>query len=144
MLKSDVRHGSAPGESDDKYQQTKNDRTLAHSLATIPAGLEVVPADGKQFEQVEKEAVQAEPEAIPRDGKEEPEISAPPYEAFASSERPHAERRRCGLKPGFFWATIAFLVLALALIVGLGSGLGARRSRKSSTCDSCMYPRWGP
>jgi len=141
MFGSDMRHGPLPGESNDKHQQQRSDKALAHSLASIPAGLEVVPTNDKQSHQAEKETVQPLPEAISQDGKEVSYMSAPPYEAVAPVEARHADRRTCGLKPRYLWAIIASLVLALALAVGLGSGLGTRESRESSTCDPCMHPR---
>jgi len=134
-----MRHESLPGQSDDKHQQVRADKALADSLSSMPAGLEVVPTNDKHFHQAEKETAQALPEAISQDGKEVVEFWAPPYETLAAPEAPHAERRRCGLKPRYFWAMSASLVLALALVVGLASGLGLKRSRKHSTCDSCTY-----
>lgn len=140
---SSVPHPGVPsGESDDKHQQVWADKALADTLASMPAGLEVVPTDDKHFHQAEKETVQALPEAISQDGKEVTEHWAPPYETLAPSEAPPAERRRCGLKPRYFWAMITSLVLVLALVVGLASGLGVKRSRKTSNCDSCMHHGW--
>ena len=140
MLESDLRHGSMSGESGDKHQQVRADKALAHSLATMPAGLEVVTAHHTPFQKAEKETVQELPEAISQDGKEVSSIWAPPYKAPVSSETRQAERRRCGLKPRYFWTIAASLVIILAVVVGLASGLGTRRSRKSSDCDPCMYP----
>lgn len=139
MNRSGPHAGTPSGESDNKHQQVRADKALADSLASMPAGLEVVPINDKHFHQAEKETVQALPEAISQDGKQVSETWAPPYETLALPETPQAERRKCGLKPRYFWAMIAFMVLALALIVGLASGLGVRRSQKSSTCDSCMH-----
>ncbi|KAM0708981.1 hypothetical protein Q7P35_003017 [Cladosporium inversicolor] len=135
MFGSHVLHGLPSGESDDKHQQVQADKALAHSLASMPAGLEVVPRHHTHFQQAEKEIVQELPEAISQDGKEVLGILAPPHKILAPSETRQAERRRCGLKPRYFYATMASLVVVLALIVGLGSGLGTRRSRVSSNCD---------
>lgn len=142
MFRSVSHHGAPTDESDDKHEQGRTDQALVDSLASIPAGLEVVPSNDKHFYQAEKETVQVLPEAISQDGKEVSEIWAPPHEALALPEAPRAERRRCGLAPRYFWAVTASLVLALALAVGLASGLGVRRSRKPSTCDSCMHHAW--
>lgn len=142
MFGSHVLHGLPSGESDDKHQQVQADKALAHSLASMPAGLEVVPRHHTHFQQAEKEIVQELPEAISQDGKEVLGILAPPHKILAPSETRQAERRRCGLKPRYFYATMASLVVVLALIVGLGSGLGTRRSRVSSNCDPCMHPQW--
>jgi len=139
MSGSDLYPGLLSDGSDNKHQQVRADKALADSLASMPAGLEVVPTNDKHFHQAEKETVQALPEAISQDGKEVSEFWAPPYETLASSETPQTERRTCGLKPRYFWAMIASLMLALALVVGLASGLGVRRSQKASTCDSCMH-----
>jgi hypothetical protein len=141
MFSSVARPRAPSGESDDKHQQVRADKALADTLASMSAGPEVVPTDDKHFHQAEKETVQALPEAISKDEKEVSEAWAPPYETLALSEARHAEHRKCGLKPRYFWAVTAFLVLALALIVGLASGLGVRRSRKPSNCDSCMHPQ---
>lgn len=141
MFESDLRHGSMSGQSDDKHQQVRADKALAHSLASMPAGLEVVTTHHTQFQQAEKETVQVLPEAISQDGKEVSSTLAPPYKGPVSSESRQAERRRCGLKPRHFWTIAASLVIILAVVVGLGSGLGTRRSRKSSDCDPCMHPR---
>jgi hypothetical protein len=141
MFGSVPHHGAPSGESDDKHQQERVDKALADSLASMPAGLEVVPTNDKHFHQAEKETVQTLPEAISQDGKEVLENTwAPPHKTIALSEAPLAERRRCGLKPRYFWAVITSSILALALVVGLASGLGVKRSRKASTCDSCMHP----
>ena len=142
MNRSGPHHGTPSGESDNKHQQVRADKALAYSLASMPAGLEVVPTNDKHFHQAEKETVQVLPEAISQDEKEVTETYAPPYETLAPPEAPDAGRRRCDLKPRYFWSMIASLVLALGLIVGLASGLGVRRSRKSSTCDSCMHHVW--
>lgn len=142
MIGSDVGHGSLSGGSDDKHQRAWTDKAFPHSLASMPAGLEVVPANDKHFQQAEKETVQAAPEAISQDGKEVASISAPPYETLMPLEDRRAERRTCGLKSRLFWALIATLVVALALVVGLAGGLGVRRSRRSPSCDSCMTPHW--
>lgn len=142
MFGSDLHRGSMSGESDDKHQQIQADKALAHSLASMPAGLEVVTTHHTQFQQAEKETVQVLPEAISQDGKEVSSILAPPHKTLTPSEHGQAERRRCGLKPRYFWATVTSLVVMLALIIGLGSGLGTRRSRKSSGCDPCMHTRW--
>lgn len=139
MSRSVPHHATPLGESYHKHQQVRVDEALADSLASMPAGLEVVPTHDKQSHQAEKETAQALPEAISQDGKEVSEVWAPTYETLDLPQTPQAEHRKCGLKPRYFWATIASLVLALALIVGLSSGLGVRRSRKASTCDSCMH-----
>ena len=140
MKRSGPHHGTPSGESDNKHQQVRADKALADSLASMPAGLEVVPTNDKHFHQAKKETVQALPEAISQDGKEVSSIWAPPYKAPVSSETRQAKRRRCGLKPRYFWTIAASLVIILAVVVGLASGLGTRRSRKSSDCDPCMYP----
>lgn len=142
MPGSDLYLGSLSHRCDDKHQQVRADKALVDSLASMPAGLEVVPTNDKHFHQAEKETVQALPEAISQDGKEVSEIWAPQCETRTLSEAPHTERVRCGLKPRHFWAMIASLVLALALVVGLASGLGVKRSRKPSTCDSCKHHGW--
>lgn len=142
MFRSDLHRGSVPSGSDDKHLQTWPDKAAAHSLASIPAGLEVVPTSDKHSHQAEKETVQSVPEAISQDGKEVSSISAPPHKTWVPSETRQAERRRCGLKLRHFWVAVTSLVVVLALIVGLGSGLGTRRSRMSSVCDPCMQPRW--
>lgn len=142
MPGSDLYLGSLSHRSDDKHQQVRADKALADSLASMPAGLEVVPTKDEQFHQAEKETVQALPEAISQDGKEVSGIWAPRCETRTLSEAPHAERVRCGLRPRHFWAMITSLVLALALVVGLASGLGVKRSKKPSTCDSCKHYGW--
>lgn len=139
MFGSDVRHGPLSGEADNKHPQVRADKALAHSLASIPAGLEAVTTHHTHFQQAEKETAQALPEAISQDGKEAMSIVAPPHNDIAFPGAPRAERRACGLKRRIFWSMCASLVLALALIVGLASGLGVSRSRGSSNCDSCMH-----
>ena len=140
MFRSDLHRGSVPSGSDDKHLQTWPDKAAAHSLASIPAGLEVVPTSDKHSHQAEKETVQSVPEAISQNGKEVSYMSVPPYETLALSEARRPDRRICGLKTRYLWAIVVSLVPALALTVGLGAGLGTRKSRKSQTCDSCMHP----
>jgi hypothetical protein len=139
MFKSDLHHGSVPGGFDDKHLQIRSDSALAHSLSSIPAGLDVVPTNDKHSHQAEKETVQSVPEAISQDEKEVSYMSAPPYEALALSEARRPHRRTCGLKSRYLWAVIVSLVLALALTVGPGAGLGIRKARKSQTCNPCMH-----
>jgi hypothetical protein len=72
---SSIPHPEAPkGESDDKHEQIRADKALADTLASMPAGLEVVPADDKHFHHTAKETVQALPEAISQDGEDVLEI----------------------------------------------------------------------
>lgn len=142
MFESDVSHGPLPGGPDDKHQRVWTQKAFPHSLASMPAGLEVVPTNDKHFQQAEKETVQAAPEVISQDGKEVSSISAPTYNTLPPLQARPAERRSCGLKPRFFWAVVAAFVVVLALIAGLGGGLGARRSRRSPNCDSCMTLHW--
>lgn len=124
-------------ESLDQSPRSFTDATFADSLASIPAGLEVVPTNDKQTQQSEKEAVQAEPEAICQADKEVSNVWATAHGPFAApQEQGITTRRICGLRRRFFWTFIATLVVALALIVGLGGGLGARRSRAEASCDS--------
>lgn len=143
MFKSDTGHGPLSGEPHDKLQHTQADSAFPHSLVSIPAGLEVVPTDHKQFQQPEKETVQELPEAISQAEKEASEIWAPSYGAPAPLHEGLAERRTCGLKRKVLWIVLVVLslVIALALIIGLGAGLGLRKSRTSSSCDPCMCRR---
>ena len=108
----------------------------------MPAGLKAVPANNEHFRQAEKETAQALPEAISQDWKGVSEIWTPPYKTPAPLEPRQAERRTFGLKRRTFRVTFASLVLILALVVGVGSGLGVKRSRKAGTCDSGTHPRW--
>lgn len=126
----------------DQSPKSATDTTFAYSLASISAGLEVVPPSDKQTQQSEKETVQPLPEAISHADKEVYHNWATGHGhvvAAQDAEERITKRRICGLSRRFFWIFIATLVVALALIVGLGGGLGARRSRTAASCDSCMY-----
>lgn len=126
-------------ESLDPSPRSGTDATYAHSLASIPAGLEVVPTNDKQIQHSEKEAVQAEPEAISQADKEVSNVWATSHGPFVPpQEQGIAIRRICGLRRRFFWGFVATLVVALAVIVGLGGGLGVRKSRAEASCDSGM------
>jgi hypothetical protein len=138
MFRSDAGHGPLSGEIlDDKRQQIP---AFPHSLASIPAGLEVVPTNDKQTQEPEKETVSDLPEAISQAEKEVSDTWA--YAVPIPSQDRPPKRRICGLKRKFFWIIVVAgpLVLGLALIVGLGAGLGLRKPRKSASCDSCMFP----
>ena len=108
------------------------------SLAFMPAGLEVVP--GYEMEdhavQSEKQAAQAEPEAIGADTDKEILHPWVPNPLSTSANHSLPKRRICGLNRTLFWLALTLLIFALALCIGLGAGLGVKRSQSDGQCDS--------
>jgi hypothetical protein len=129
MFKSDACHGPLSGKIlDDKRHQIP-ETAFPYSLASMPASLEVVPTNDKQTQHAEKETVSDLPEAISQAEKEVSDTWA--YGVPTPSQDRPPKRRICGLKRKLFWIIVVAgpLVLALALIVGLGAGLGLRKPR---------------
>jgi hypothetical protein len=98
MFKSDAGHGPLSGEIlNDKRHRIP---AFPHSLASIPAGLEVVPTNDRQTQHAEKETVSDLPEAISQAEKEVSDTWA--YGVPTPVQDRPPKRRICGLKRKLF------------------------------------------